>query len=70
MEAVTEGGVVDEHGDLGGAPVEAAGAGDQPDQGVGLEVVEVDVVVLQAGPFGGHGGVEGGRHSGVGLRIE
>ena len=47
-----------------------AGPGDQPDQGIGLEVVEVDVVALGCDTCRGDGGVEGGGDAGVGLGVD
>ncbi len=47
-----------------------AGAGDQPDQGVGLQVVEVDVVALGCGAGRGDGGVESAGDAGVGLGVD
>ena len=46
------------------------GAGDQLDEGVGLQLVERQVRVLLVGLGCGDGGVEGGGHSGVGLGVE
>ena len=48
VQAVAEGVVVDEHGDLGRPPVGAAGAGDQGDEGVGVQLVEAPLLASRA----------------------
>ena len=60
---------VDEHGHLGRAAARAAGAGDQPDEGVGLDLVEGPVIGA-VGLFGGDRCAERRSDGGVGQRIQ
>ena len=47
-----------------------AGPGDQPDQRIGLEMIELDVLTLGCSTRRGHGGVEDTGDSRIGLRID
>ena len=69
MGSVTHRAGIGEQGQVGDPVPGGAGPGDQPDQGVGLEMIEVDVVALGCSTRRGDGGVEDTGDAGVGLGI-
>lgn len=70
VQPVEERVVVDEHGDLGDPLVGGAGAGDQVDDSIRLELVEREVGVLVVGSGRRDRGVDRGPHRSIGFGVQ
>ncbi len=70
MGSLTQRAGIGEQREIGGAVPGGAGPGDQPDQRVGLQVIELDVVALGCSTRRSDGGVEDTGDAGIGLRID